>query len=1175
MSENNLELNAPVSRLLDLGVFFKTLQLLFVEEKAATSPEIKRELGDLLREANTLAKLQVEDFNTDVETHLSPVFNIHGYKSFKHKWESRIGRPNARPLLNAARGEWVTGLLAKMRRKQGIFNDTFGTGLVLQTAKKLANVDAGASSIEQAQLLLDCRFTGSATRTRRFCKRALVVLGAIQSDLDEAAADISYAKNLGGQLQATEATLARTDPLNEVRTEALEGAAETLRQKITDVAMESSTPAAVMQVAAEASAASSRNFATRTGEKFGLSAEQEAAMMGRGKVLVAATAGSGKTATLTAKVNYHINELDMAPSSIMATSFSSKSAYELMERIRKSGGESFMSDRDVLDGFGTTHSVSGKLLDKYANRGYGKVPALNGGQQSMLIKQAIAQVQLRPEERPGGHGPLSFFEAAQAEAAAPPSSEAEEFSEDFVVPAADDWEASLKLVIRFHTENPHIPYANLAVSLAKSILSRGLTKGQLSNKQRFAINKAFERSEQSIRAGLVTLEDLRDDDDDIKATPISAAGRSSYWQEPANQWFNIGEEEAFNGKRPLTPKDVQLAIGNWKANLITPDAAWAEGGGVPAACYAAYEWLKANDDAAPAKRDHDDVLIESCQLLVKDPSVLGSLQARYKCVIVDEGQDLNKAQHLLFGLIAGEIDPSTLEKKEDGQMTADTYAIIGDPNQAIYGFRGADADLFIDRNKEFGGDFDTYSISMNFRSGSAIVDAANRLSERFGKSIPMTCTANKEKRGIGHIEAVQVDEQRDEGYIVAEQIKELIDSGDGFSPSDFGVCLRTNAEAYSYCMELLRRGVPFRSKTSFFNDPTSKSLILWLRLAEAGENDTATINEVVLGAYNTPRFGLDARFGQRMQQVARGDNYLKFLADGGWRDVYEQNWRNEKAVRPYMEALLDIQGAKGSPTDILDRILNMKGASVIAKNQPQSFKEALVEKTMADPEQREALITESTTGEVDEGSAAALALAPIDPLMGVLELYDDLSPAMRYVEELQDANRRTSKKDRPDKANQEDTEYNAPAVMVDTVHQWKGLEAPHVYVAMSENTFPHINSKGDDAAMEAERRLAYVAITRGRDSVTVVSHHESARKKPGGVSSFTMEACIPLSDDIVTEEGSPLAIADGSEPDEGELLDAFILDAKVDGMIFHHHFDEVNLSGQEILASLKRIGKDK
>ena len=103
--------------------------------------------------------------------------------------------------------------------------------------------------------------------------------------------------------------------------------------------------------------------------------------------------------------------------------------------------------------------------------------------------------------------------------------------------------------------------------------------------------------------------------------------------------------------------------------------------------------------------------------LVRNPPVLAELQSQYKLILVDEAQDLNRVQHLFFGLIAGTIDPQTLEEKSEKDMSASMYAMIGDDKQAIYGFQGADSKEMIGKSDQMGGDFTTNLITTNYRSG--------------------------------------------------------------------------------------------------------------------------------------------------------------------------------------------------------------------------------------------------------------------------------------------------------------------------------------------------------------------------------------------------------------------------------------------------------------------------
>lgn len=188
-----------------------------------------------------------------------------------------------------------------------------------------------------------------------------------------------------------------------------------------------------------------------------------------------------------------------------------------------------------------------------------------------------------------------------------------------------------------------------------------------------------------------------------------------YANRPAKQWFNIGaSDEDFEtidekGKvKKLSVSDFTRYIGLHKNNLVAPGAAFVSSSGIEpqgfgeddadtvqvdgvdpeqaqifAAVYGAYEWLKRNIPDFQGRVDHDDQLILSSKELIEQPRLLRSYQQQYKCVLVDEAQDLNKAQFVMFGLITGSLDPATLKPRADGKMSADTFALIGDDRQCL------------------------------------------------------------------------------------------------------------------------------------------------------------------------------------------------------------------------------------------------------------------------------------------------------------------------------------------------------------------------------------------------------------------------------------------------------------------------------------------------------------
>lgn len=1171
---------------------------------------------------------------------------------------------------------------------------------------------------------------------------------------------------------------------------------------------------------------------------------------------------SHNTRVLASKVAWHI-EQGVAPSQIIATSFAQKSAAELFERIEKYGSP--ITDDVAKEGYGTTHSVARSLIKRFAPN-ITMRPLIEKGLQSKLIRLAMEQVQMTPL-RAGVGDPdpeESFFPPVGT--AGPGGPAGDIAAEDPETPdMGTEYERAVLQALQYHQRldariGPQ-GWLNWTLGFLNDMLDQDPAKFTPSMKA--SLNKALGR---------------------VKSVSYRIAGasqgadKSYFYKNPANQWFNIGRKPLMDDmSRPIGARRFGTAISGYKANLETPGKLWAETGGnhkgeaaLFTAVYGAYEWLKSNDTQFGGGYDHDDTLINAAKVLVGNPKALEYALARWKVVLVDEAQDLNQCQHVIFGLISGYFDPNTQKPYEDGRLHADTYTFIGDDKQcvaddtpvltpsgpilaknlrpgdkvlsyrngevvpqtvrhnmrsdwdhglrvitesgkellmspnhklwatnpqledeqhivylmwredfgfrvgvtnngrddshlylygqrpvaekadkfwvlditenrdsallledcyslehqipkavyhtnhrngfkgsyekhiqkifarfghngvcllekkelsfdlphwvartfvkakkytiqvvahgpkgtqvnlecgpevdlgaisfkkrpqdrklirkwfgnyrealqfvdvlqkqtgalvakhlsspagslrmltasalypgmelvlydgedvemdaiisvdpvdpaegvvfldldvedasnffacnllvsnSIYEFRGATPEKFIEMSDLVpgGAGFTTKVLEVNFRSGAAIVDAANRLIAHNTKQIPMVCRA-AERNGMGSINYVDVATHASGAAFAAERIQELT-SGDNpqFGVQDFGVAVRTNAEAFAFGVEMLKRGMPFRSRMSFFGDDTTKALVAWMRIADAAS--LREINQGVLEAHRTPRFGLDDVFGSQLQKQARGKNYYEYLVSGGWRNIYtgEQGWRNAKLVKPYVDALQRVQALKStaSPQEILDFILNMEGAPLPGGKPPQSTITSLIEKVKGSPDAMDLLVQEVDGGEVTEDSMRGLALAPVAPLMGLLEGYEDIGPAMKFIQKLQHANEKKHKQDSPNAS-----DYAEPAVVIDTVHGWKGLETKNLFIPMAKDVFPHVRSKESERDMASERRLAYVAITRGKESVTIIAPAESHTGKPAGPSEFVFEACIP-SVTSLAEENPALAQEMGKEP---------------------------------------------
>lgn len=1139
-------------RFIDLATFFAA----FDAYSDATAGE-----GSALQSGLTLASKNLSEFNAGVEQFLVPLFDQFGFKQFARRW-TMLKRPTKAKSRQEERGTFVVEVMEKLRSKPSLFRSIFSDGRVYQSAMKLANVADAATPNERMGALALIRSAGSMTQTRRWVKEAATDLGIEVPEFEDVISDVVEAQAIGDQLRVTEVKLSQTSHDDLAAREDLENQRTGLMEQVQMVAEGSANPQAVISSAANAAAKSKFGYATEAGRIADLNAQQEDAMMVRGKAVIAAGAGSGKTRVLAAKVIYHMNELGVSAEQIIATSFSRKSAHELKERIVKFGGRGMEGVGD--DGFGTTHSIAGKLISRFRpdmKRGKSIADKKGSLSQSTLVKMAMAQVEMRAM-RPVTSAPNpneSFFDAQALVQNVPPSQVTQTMGPEGPTPTRLEPEATeaasfseaLRRALDFHKDNPSVPYADLAISLISDILRRRIPKERLSDKQRYALRMAFKRAGVRFSASVV------------EAAILKAAERKPdgiYWKEPANQWFNLGISFVDAHGRPLGHKAVAREITKWKGSLVTPGKAFTDAQqlvrsgvarpetlAIPAA-YAAYEWLKQNDPKYGGGADFDDLLINVSRMMIADPRVLSAVRSRFKVILVDEAQDLNPAQHLMFGLIAGFIDPATQKPYGDGRMTADTYAFIGDDKQSIYEFRGATPDEFINLSDLVpgGAGFTTKLLDVNYRSGKLIVDAANRIIAHNTKQIPMTCSANEARQGAGAIRGIGAPTAPEVAALVAAQIEE---STSGETPvntfSDFGIVLRTNAEAFSFVTELLKRGIPFRSKINPFNNHTVKAILQWMKLANAGSNMTV-INEAVLNAFRAPRFNLDQNFEKAVESLAKqnkGKDYIQVL-ESNWSRVYssDQNWRNKKYVQPYLQALKTVRDLKGTPSEVLDFILTMKGPEIGGKE--ESIIEALMDEIREDPDEMDKLAQElGGQDKVTDDDIRKLAIAPIEPLMGLVSAYTEMSLAMGYIEKLERANDKLAKSDDPD-----DASFKDGAVVIDTVHGWKGLEAKHIYVPMAHGTFPHIKA-ASEAELASERRLAYVAITRGQDSVTIVWPERGSaggqRDVPIGPSQFYYEACVPTE----TEQAESQLTQDVLNPTVPETLEAIessVLSASAD-----------------------------
>lgn len=536
--------------------------------------------------------------------------------------------------------------------------------------------------------------------------------------------------------------------------------------------------------------------------------------------------------------------------------------------------------------------------------------------------------------------------------------------------------------------------------------------------------------------------------------------KTAYWNEPANMWWNLG----------LTIRDskkgLQSRVGRWQNGGKSWQSVWKEFGQLPppsaddisayyeaAAVYAAYAWLKQNDPQYGPVLDYDDWLSKAIELLKRKPKALASLQDRYKVIIVDEAQDLNGLQWELFGM---------LSKKTE------RYLLVGDDYQAIYAFRGASSDQFIKKPEE---GFKLLQMGINYRSGRNIVETANKLIAVNTNQINKTCRAARQN-GDGHIEARIVPTHEDVARETADSISNLIKAGS--KPSDFGIAVRNNAEMDAFCLALMGKRIPFVCKRDPLEGFVPKSVLAWFTLAVGIEAGREQVNEAISIAHQSPGFNLNTVFNQELRAgVKKGSDQLTTLLDGFEPYTGRESYRNAY-VELYAKAIRKIQ-TYGKSDDVIRAILDIQG-----KN-GNTFLDDLLENV--DPED----VDPTLSGDARKEAMETAAQLPLKPLFGVAEEIPNPVEYITYINKMRRAQAALKK-------GAKDEETSEPAVRIGTAHGWKGLEAEHMYVCMADGVFPSsFAAEEDENGMEEERRLAYVAVTRGKKSVTVFSPLESYR----------------------------------------------------------------------------------
>ncbi len=430
------------------------------------------------------------------------------------------------------------------------------------------------------------------------------------------------------------------------------------------------------------------------------------------------------------------------------------------------------------------------------------------------------------------------------------------------------------------------------------------------------------------------------------------------------------------------------------------------------------EKLKANNAL-----DFDDLIMVTVRLFESNPHVLAYYQTRFQYILVDEYQDTNHAQYTLVNLLAQRYR---------------NLCVVGDADQSIYGWRGADIQNILEFEKDYP-EARVIKLEQNYRSTKSILAAANTVIERNLSRKPKNLwTENDAGLPVVYFSA---NDEYDEGRFIADRVV-LLRRLEDRSYGDFAVLYRTNAQSRALEEVFMRAGIPYRmfGGLKFYERKEIKDILAYLRVIQ-NTNDSISLGRVI----NVPKRGIgDTSFAKAAEYAAvTGTSIFTVIRDPG-----QIPGLTARAARPMADFAGMLEGFISSKdnlsvTGMVEEVLARTGytdelraeKTPEAQNRVENLQEFL-----------------SVTKEYDQTSEDKT----LEGFLAEVSLVSDLDSL----------------------AEGED------ALVMMTMHSAKGLEFPVVFIAgMEESIFPHNRALLDSNEMEEERRICYVAITRARQRV--------------------------------------------------------------------------------------------
>ncbi|MFA6435348.1 MAG: UvrD-helicase domain-containing protein [Elusimicrobiales bacterium] len=428
--------------------------------------------------------------------------------------------------------------------------------------------------------------------------------------------------------------------------------------------------------------------------------------------------------------------------------------------------------------------------------------------------------------------------------------------------------------------------------------------------------------------------------------------------------------------------------------------------------------------------DFGDLIIRTAELLKANDEICGYFQEYFRYILVDEYQDTNHAQYVLI---------KTLSAKQR------SLCVVGDPDQSVYGWRGADIRNILEFEKDFT-DAKTIVLEQNYRSTSRILQASNEVIKHNRSRRPKDLWT--EKPDGEAVEMLEYANEMEEAKGIMEKVKWLTARA-GYGYNEISVFYRTNAQSRSF-EEMFRRGrVPFRliGSVRFYDRKEIKDTIAYLKIL-VNPADTVSLLRII----NTPARGIGKTALEKLMTYARLKEIPIYDAMLAEDQIPGLTPAARRGMREFLAMLDEVKSDlfTNTPTLMLEKVLSKSG-----------YWQSIEEESQKDPE-----------GTIDR-------LGNLQELVNAIKEFEDKvrkeggAPTLhKYLEEVMLASQ-------VDGLN---TDTHAVTLM--TVHLAKGLEFPVAFLSgLEEGLFPINSANSSETHMEEERRLAYVGMTRAKDKL--------------------------------------------------------------------------------------------